>query len=385
MTSSLESRLTDELRRAADQVGDLPEAAERAISGAYVVRRRRAIAGSLGIVAAAVLVAGLALGDNGGKASAPPATSTPSPSATLSAGLMALAKGEMPQTDYVVGSTAHLAGRSVTLPADWVVTDLVHAGDGWVVAAQTSDEPVIAQLTAQGDLSQLARETAMGLAVDPTGRYVAWGSEHPGGPAQERLTAYDLTARAVIARRKVHYPVKVEGWAREGVIASYRVDPGGSPIVWDPRTDAVTPVWGGAGAGPTFVAYSPTGHLWVLADTSSGCPVLLTRLGDAATSGHCTASLQSPAAFFDDARSLAVTSGSTVRIVDRGLADIGDASPLPRDVAPLQILPAGGAELLVVVADAADGSSHVLGCTGSGPCVRDLDAPPGQQIWLAQP
>ena len=57
MTSSLESRLADELRHEAERVGDLPGLAERVVARAHVVRRRRAFtAAALSGVAVVVLL-----------------------------------------------------------------------------------------------------------------------------------------------------------------------------------------------------------------------------------------------------------------------------------------------------------------------------------------
>ena len=78
-----------------------------------------------------------------------------------------------------------------------------------------------------------------------------------------------------------------------------------------------------------------------------------------------------------------MTSEHTVRILDPRLADTGDAHPIPAGTFAEQIVPIGGARLLVVVLDSFDTSLHVLGCVGNGPCERSLDAAPGEQVVLA--
>jgi hypothetical protein len=270
----------------------------------------------------------------------------------------------------------------VELPASWSVLSLVRAGDGYVVLATAADSRFVAQLADDGRvIDVLDRKDPAGLAVDPTGRYVAWGSEQRDAPGNERLTRYDVQKHR-FARHPVVQPVVVQGWANEGVIASYLVDPGGSPFVWNPSTDTVTAVWGGPGTGPIFVAYSSKRHLWVLFDGLSGCTVVVDRLGATAPTSSCTKSLGWPVAFIEEDEFLAVTSDGIIRIVDRDLKHTGDSHPIPAGTTPSEIVWEGGARRLVVVDDLTDGSVHVLRCVGSGSCERALDGRPGENISL---
>jgi hypothetical protein len=382
MTSSLESRLAEELRHEAAQVGVVPGLAERVVARAHVVRRRRGLTAAA--VTGAVVVALVAFVGGGvpHTSTSPPAHKTPhlSASATLSESLRQLAEGDRPDVDYVVGSEAHVGGSIRTLPSDWVVSSLLRAGARWGLVAQTASGGVVATMSTDGDLIVIDRNDAIGLAVDPTGRFLAWGSEHQDASAQEQLTEYDLTENQVVARHEIDQPAEVVGWAKEGVIASYRVDPGGSPVVWDPHADTLTKVWGGSGSGPTFVAYSPTSHKWVLND--EGCGVVLKRIGTTAPAEHCAEGIWTPAAFAQD-ELLVVASADTLRVLDSRLTDTGDGHPIPAGTVPMQIVPSGGYRRFVVVNDTVDGSSHVLGCNGNGPCVRALDAAPGEQVVLA--
>jgi hypothetical protein len=179
--------------------------------------------------------------------------------------------------------------------------------------------------------------------------------------------------------------VQVQGWAKEGVIASYRLAPGGSPVVWDPVTDKVTTVWGGKDAGPTFVAYTlHGGPRWILYDGADGCWVTIKHPGETAPR-RCSQSVEAPAAFSDDGQVLAAANSAEgeIRLLDRKLTDTGPSYPVP-GLLPQQIVPTPE-RLLVVVADVSDGSSHVLGCGGQGPCQRDVDGGPGETIVLATP
>jgi hypothetical protein len=174
------------------------------------------------------------------------------------------------------------------------------------------------------------------------------------------------------------------------VIASLQSTTGSTPVVWDPQSDTLTNVWGGSGAGPAFVAYSRSHDLWVLADPRSGCGVVLERVGEATPAQHCTrltlqAGLTPSAASFAEDQFLAVSSEHSVRILDPQLADTGDEHPIPAGEFAVQIVPIGGARLLVVVTDSLDASSHVLGCTGNGPCESALDSGPAEQVVLARP
>jgi hypothetical protein len=128
----------------------------------------------------------------------------------------------------------------------------------------------------------------------------------------------------------------------------------------------------------------------VLADHKSGCGVVLARVGDTAAAKHCTRLTfqdggMPTAAFFAEDQFLAVSSEHVVRILDPRLADTGDGHPIPAGEFAVQIVPIGGARLLVVVTDNLDQSSHVLGCIGNGLCERALDSGPAEQVVLASP
>jgi hypothetical protein len=394
MTSSLESRLADELRHEAERVGELPGLAERVVARAHVVRRRRGLtAAAVSGVAVVVLLVAFVGGGIPHTSTLPPANKTPHPSEPvyLAESLRRLPQGGPPDVDYVVGRSAHIDGATITLPPKWSVASLVRAGDRWVVLAKIGSEGAVATLTKRGRVAVLDRGAFGRLAVDPSGRYVAWGSGSSDDAPTYRLTEYDLATNSVVARRTVAQVASVEGWAKEGVIASLQTTTGGSPMVWDPQADTLTKVWGGSGVGPVFVAYSRSLHLWVLADQQSGCGVVLSRLGGTAPDKRCTDRLTLPdgvppsAAFFAEDQFLAVTSEHLVRILDPRLADTVDAHPIPAGTFAEQIVPIGGARLLVVVLDGFDSSLHVLGCVGNGPCERLLDGSPGEELVLASP
>jgi hypothetical protein len=394
MTSPLESRLADELRHEAERVGELPGLAERVVARAHVVRRRRALtAAAVSGLAVVVLFVAFVGGGLPHTSTLPPAHKTPQPGEPvyLAESLQRLPLGGPPDVDYVAGRTAHLDGGTTTLPREWSVASLVRAGDRWVVIAKLHDtgDSLVATLTKQGHVVVLDRGVFGGLAVDPSGRYVAWGSGSSDDAPSYRLTEYDLATNSVVAHRTVAQGASVEGWAKEGVIASFLTTTGGTAVVWDPQADTLTKVWGGPGAGPVFVAYSRSLHLWLLVDQQSGCGVVLSRLGATAPDKHCTDRLTlldgaaPSAAFFADDQLLAVTSEHSVRILDTRLVDTGDAHPIPAGTFAEQIVPIGGARLLVVVRDGFDNSMHVLGCNGNGPCERSLDGGPDQSVVLA--
>jgi hypothetical protein len=141
-------------------------------------------------------------------------------------------------------------------------------------------------------------------------------------------------------------------------------------------------VWGGNDAGPTFVTYtSRGGERWVLFDGIRSCWTTIAHPGETGPM-HCAHSIMGPAAFFDDGRLLAAGSDdSAIHVFDRKLKDTGTSYSV-QGLLPQQIVPAGE-RLLVVVADVSDGSSHVLGCSGNGPCERAADAGPGETVVLA--
>ena len=392
MTSSLETQLAQELYDEAERVHERSDLAERVISRGQAVRRRRMlVTGAVGVAAVVTVVVSSVLG-GGPTQSAPPAGPTPSasptPTTSLSAAMRQFPKGAPPGVDYVVGTTAHLGGHTVKLPADWVVDDLLKVGDRWLMIVEAPGiRMVVEQTDQQDDYRVLDRHDPKGLAVDPTGRYLAWGSQNQLVSADEQLTEYDLTTDKVVAQHTVNQPVQVQGWAKEGVIASYRLAPGGSPVVWNPQADTITTVWGGDDAGPTFVAYTRRGApRWALSDGRTGCGVVIARPGQSAAVPDCSDPVQSPAAFSADGRLLAANSdGPAVRVFfTRKLAYTGVSYPMPREGVVEQIVFAGS-RLLVVVADSSDGSSHVLGCSDAGQCERAADSGPHESVVLAQP
>jgi hypothetical protein len=387
MTSSLESRLAQELHAEADQVHERPDLAERLMARGHDIRRRRArtvsVVGGLAVV---LILVAIVSGGLPHTASSPPAKAPKSaPAVPLPDGLRRLPQGSAPSGDYVIGTSAHLGGRTYPLPTDWVVTSLVRAGDRWIMIATTSESRLVATVAKTGAISILDRNDPLGLALDPTGRYIAWGSQQLHTAAQEHLTAYDLKTNSVIARRVLNEPIRVQGWAKEGVIFSYRLTPNGSPEVWDPQADTLTMVWGGNGAGPAFVAYTRKQPLWALEDLPRSCPVALTKVGQKVPLDGCTNTIDTPAAFFPDGRQLAVDGGISIRILDRKLLGTGVQYPIPDGASALQIVPGDDSQLLVVIAGSVDGGQHVLRCEGFGRCERALDAQPGQQVTLATP
>ena len=102
MTSSLESRLADELRHEAERVGELPGLAERVVARAHVVRRRRGLTAA-GVSAAAVVVLFVAFVGGGipHTSTLPPAHKTPQPSEPvyLAESLQRLPQGGPPDVD----------------------------------------------------------------------------------------------------------------------------------------------------------------------------------------------------------------------------------------------------------------------------------------------
>lgn len=338
------------------------------------------LAAGAATVVAVLITAAVGLGGSP-LTSAPQPTRSPSSEMSPTNALRARPQGPPPRIDYVAGGRAHLGGRDVALPDGWSTLALVGAGGSWFVLATTREGRFVARVAADGSVEILDGHDPAGLAADPLGRYVAWGSVQRQAPGVERLTVYDARERTFV-RRAVDQPVLVHGWAREGVIASHAVDPDGSPFVWNPVTDEVTAVWGEAGDGPSFVAYSPAGSRWVLLDGLTGCNVVIDRLGGTDPERACRPSLTRPAAFVQRGRLLAATSGDTVRVVDRTLSDAGDGQAMPAGSSPIQIVEEGGARWLVVVADPADGLVYVLRCARPGTCERAVDGRRGERITL---
>lgn len=104
------------------------------------------------------------------------------------------------------------------------MASLVPAGDRWVVLAQIGSEGAVATLTKRGRVAVLDRGAFGRLAVDPSGRYVAWGSGSSDASPKYGLTEYDLATDSVVARRTVAQPASVEGWAERRRDRELRID-----------------------------------------------------------------------------------------------------------------------------------------------------------------
>ncbi len=397
----LEQRLADELRDEAANVREKPGLAGNVIRAARR-RRQRQVAVSAGIMAAAAVAVGVIVSGGTRPSAGPPADHpTPAPTNSRSGPALPDPLRSLPPdgpvlVDWALGNVLHRGSGQITLPDGWRVTRLTSAGDGRVVEAMTRGGRVVALVSPDGTVTELSKDAPSGVAVDPTGTLVAWGSAHDVA-SSERVTVVRLRTRKVVRTVDTDQPTMVQAWVPgQGPIFSRAADPhdastsvGGAPVVLDLATGRLRPAWaGGAGQGePRFMAYSSATR--TMAVSMDGC---LAYAGPAAPSRGGSECLltASPAAFADsplDGERLAVTTGDRLLVLLDGT--IEDENPVPAGTVPVQQVWEHGASRLVVVADGGTGgaapATHVLRCVGSGLCARAYDSAPGETVVLLQP
>jgi hypothetical protein len=177
------------------------------------------------------------------------------------------------------------------------------AADGPVILVQEPDAVSLEQLRPGGvrlvlDEFREERRLPQGVAVDPTGRLVAYGlaSVVPGSTG---LVVRDLRTGAATVRLRTREPFMVSDWTRAGVVLEVAKDPGGPPFLWQPspaRPLRLLP-FAHDSSGPFLLAAAPGRDAWLVtgrepncADVAVGVPAVLTR-------SACGFSLSDPAAW----------------------------------------------------------------------------------------
>jgi hypothetical protein len=199
---------------------------------------------------------------------------------------------------YVVvgGRTRDLGDGSHVLTMD-------RAAGGPVLLVQGPDTVSLEQLRPGGvrlllDEFPGERRLPQGVAVDPTGRFVAYGlaSVVPGGNS---LVVRDLQTGAATVRLRTHEPFMVGDWTGAGVVLEVAKDPGGPPYLWQPSPDRPRRLLPSAHDlnGPFLVASAPGRAAWLVNRPEAGCADVVVGVPSIIARSTCGIPLSVPAAW----------------------------------------------------------------------------------------
>jgi hypothetical protein len=201
------------------------------------------------------------------------------------------------------GRLVVVAGHTRDLGEGTHVVTMERAADGPVLLVQRPDEVSLEQLRPGGvrlvlDEFREERLLPQGLAVDPTGRFVAYGLTSVV-PGSNSLVVRDLVSGSATVRLRTRLPFSVADWARSGVVLEAALDPGGPPYLWSPGPSRPHQVVGFAhgSTGPLLVASAPGRTAWLVTRPQTGCADLVAGSPAVTTRGECAISLSHPAAW----------------------------------------------------------------------------------------
>ena len=306
-------------------------------------------------------------------ASAYPASAAPTPVPRPWAGLPVRVG---PHVDFAAGDRVVAGGRTYRLDPGDLVLAMDRGAVGPVVLVQSRGSTVLEQLRPDGSrlvLEAFHDESRLphGLAVDPTGRYAAYGTSSGTATGPSGLVVRDLRTGDVVVSRSTRLPYAVRDWVTSGVVLTVALDPGGPPYRWDPgsgRPVGVTPP-DRAHGGPFLLAAAPSGSSWTV--TEDGCTGLVDDLGARPSRTFCGKDLGEPAAWSPDGdRVVARGARPVLEVLDLGT---GRTTRLgtPARVFVSQVVWAGPDRVLVAVHTLAGGRGGVLSCrVGTGRCVQ---------------
>ena len=305
--------------------------------------------------------------------SAYPASAAPTPVPRPWAGLPVRVG---PHVDFAAGDRVVAAGRNYRLDPGDLVLAMDRGAVGPVVLVQSRGSTVLEQLRPDGSrlvLEAFHDESRLphGLAVDPTGRYAAYGTSSGTATGPSGLVVRDLRTGEVVVSRSTRLPYGVRDWVTSGVVLTVALDPGGPPYRWVPGPGRPVPVTSPdrAHGGPFLLAAAPYGSSWTV--TGDGCTGLVDDLGAAPVRQFCRKQLGEPAAWSPDGD----------RIVARGASPVLEVLDLrtgrttrlgtPGRVFVSQVVWGGPDRVLVAVRTLAGGLGRVLSCrVGTGRCVQ---------------
>jgi hypothetical protein len=293
--------------------------------------------------------------------------------------------------EVAAGRFVVVGGRTRDLGDGAHVVTMERAADGPVLLVQRPDEVSLEQLRPGGvrhvlDEFSEDRRLPQGLAVDPTGRFVAYGLTSVV-PGSDSLVVRDLTSGSATVRLRTRLPLSVDDWTSAGVVLEVAKDPGGPPYLWSPGPSRPHQIVGFAhgSTGPVLLASAPGRAAWLVTRPEPGCADLVVGVPAVTTRSECETSLSDPAAW-SPAGDLVASRGD-----DGGLhlLDVRHftITPLTTGLAEVrQVVWSPGHTVLAAVTDRSGKHHAVLRCYLGGECER-VPLPQGfggQDIVLAR-
>jgi hypothetical protein len=277
--------------------------------------------------------------------------------------------------DFAAGRFVVVGRRVRDLGDGSRVLTVNRAVGGPVLLVQQADTVSLEQLRPGGVRLVLddfpgERRLPQGVAVDPTGRFVAYGLASVV-PGSNSLVVRDLQTGSATVRLRTHAPFLVSDWTKVGVVLEVAKDPGGPPYLWQPSPDRPRRLLPFAPnlSGPFLVASAPGRAAWLVSghkpdcsDVALGVPAVITR-------SACGISPSGPAAW--SRHGFVAIGGVDGRLRVLDVRD-GRSTALNWPARSLleQVVWAGPRTLLAVVLDRGGEHHALLRCFLGGECER---------------
>lgn len=290
--------------------------------------------------------------------------------------------GRRLDVDLAAGRVVRSGVRTTRLEPGARVITMNEAAAGPVLLVQSRGNTLLEQLRRDGDrvlLDAFPDESRhpQGVAVDPTGRLVAYALTAKPAEGPFGLVVRDLAAGVTVASRRTRMPFAVRDWTPGGVVLEVALDPGGPPYAWRPGAGPpvrVTPF--GDEGGPFLLAASPVRAQWAV--TEHDCTEMVSRLGQPPGRQLCPAPLTPPAAWAPAGARIVATRGHAVEVLDVRTGALVRLA-VPNRVYVSQLVWERDDTVLVAVRTLTSLRSAVLRCVVGRGC-RRAPAGPGVQV-----
>jgi WD40 repeat protein len=287
-----------------------------------------------------------------------------------------LPSGAPLSVDLASGRVVVVDGQARDLGTPARVVSMDSSRGGPVLLVQATGAVSLEQLRPDGArlvLDDFAgdRRLPRGVAVDPTGRFVAYAVTAVV-PGNNGIVVRDLRTGAATVRLRTREPFAVSDWTTAGVVLEVAADPGGPPYLWTPgpsRPRHVVPFAHGSG-GPVLLASSPSSPRWLMTRPELGCTDLVIGVSRRPARSFCSVALSGPVAWSPHGDLVAgVGEDGSLLVLD--VAD-GTTRSLrtPRRAVPNQVAWSGPRTVLAVVTDRSAARGAVLRCRIGGSCER---------------
>jgi hypothetical protein len=295
-----------------------------------------------------------------------------------------LPTGHRLDIDFASGRVVRSGALTTELPAGERVVTMDRAAAGPVLLVQSRGTTVLEQL--RRDRTRVLLDTypddsrhPQGVAVDPTGRLVAYALTAKASDGPFGLVVLDLATGRTVASRRTRLPFAVRDWTPGGVVLEVALDPGGPPYTWRPGSGApvrVTPTV--RDGGPFLLAASPVRGEWAVTDED--CTGVVRVPGQRPDRRLCPAPLTTPSAWSPSGdRIAAQRSNRAVWVLDVRTGAV-ERLAIPGKVYVAQVVWDGDDTVLVAVRTLTSLGSAVLRCVVGQACRR---APAGPGVTAA--